>query len=262
MKTFIDVFCGIPYLQLFPLCKKVGFDGFFSGEVYANDPIKLNEIVALARKNELEWETSHSTIPQSQTIWSQGDDGDRYCNVLLSNIDNCKRIGVPLLVVHIAPDFSKEPSFELGIQRLEPVVKYAKKAGVKIAFENINSEEYLVDTLTRFNHSHVGFCYDCGHEACHTPGARYLPRLANMLPHIVNCHLHDNDGKGDCHWLPFDGIIDFERISHELKKCNYQGNLTLELCYSDDYEKKYAKEAFIQEAYFRVNKLQAMIKGE
>lgn len=259
MKTFIDVFSGITYSQLLPLCKKAGFDGFFSGEIYANDSIKLDEIADLARAHGLEWETSHSTIPKSQTIWSQGDEGDRYCNVLLTNIDNCKRLGIPLLVVHIAPDFSREPSFELGIRKLEPVVKYAKKAGVKIAFENINSAEYLFGTLSHFNDSHIGFCYDCGHEACHTPDTRYLPKLGNRL---FCTHLHDNDGKGDCHWLPFDGIVDFERIGQELKNCNYRGNLTLELSYSDNYRKKYTPEAFIQEAYFRVEQLRAIIKGK
>lgn len=40
-----------------------------------------------------------------------------------------------------------------------------KKVGVKIAFENINSAEYLFETLEHFDEPHIGFCYDCGHEA-------------------------------------------------------------------------------------------------
>jgi len=136
MRKFIDVFYGIEYSQLFPLCKKVGFDGFFSGEIYANHPNELEKIEQLAHAHDLLWETSHSTIPQSQTIWSDGEEGDAYCKILLANINNCKQFHVPLLVVHISPNFSKKPSFELGIQRLESVVEYAKKVGVKIAFEN------------------------------------------------------------------------------------------------------------------------------
>ena len=42
MKIFIDVFCGMRYQQLFPLAKKVGFNGFFSGELYANDANEPN----------------------------------------------------------------------------------------------------------------------------------------------------------------------------------------------------------------------------
>ena len=115
MKTFIDIFYGIEYAQMFPMAKKAGFDGFFSGECYANDKNALKEIEHLAYLHNLEWETSHSTIPKSTTIWLEGNEGDEYCKVLLSNLDNCKQYKIPLLVVHVAPDFSKNPSFELGI---------------------------------------------------------------------------------------------------------------------------------------------------
>ena len=258
MKTFIDIFYGIEYAQMFPMAKRAGFDGFFSGECYANDKNALKEIEHLAYLHNLEWETSHSTIPKSTTIWLEGNEGDEYCKVLLSNLDNCKQYKIPLLVVHVAPDFSKNPSFELGIKRLMPVVEYAKKAGIKIAFENINSADYLFKTLEFFTDSHVGFCYDCGHEACYEPNVRFLAKVGNRL---FCTHLHDNDGKGDCHWLPFDGAINFEQIGKELKACGYKGNLTLELCYNDEYCKKYTKEEFVREAYDRVQRLKNMIEN-
>ena len=38
--------------------------------------------------------------------------------------------------------------------------------------------------------------------------------LEKMLPHVVNCHLHDNDGMTDRHWLPGDplGAIDWKSV--------------------------------------------------
>ena len=131
------------------------------------------------------------------------------------------------------------------------------KYEIKVAFENINSPEYLYGTLQHFDDPYVGFCYDSGHEACHTPGERFLPKIGNRL---FCTHLHDNDGKGDRHWLPFDGSIDFERISYDLKNSGYRGNLTMELYYNDKYKKLYTEEEFVQEAYLRVERLNAMIK--
>jgi sugar phosphate isomerase/epimerase len=259
MKTLIDIFHRMEYSEMFPLAKNAGFDGVFSGEIYANDVVALEGVAELAQKHGLEWETSHATIPYCETIWSEGDEGERYCDVLRANIDNCRRFGIPLLVVHVSPDFSKRPKFELGIKRLESVVEYAKAAGAKIAFENINSPEYLFDTLAHFNDAHVGFCYDVGHEACHTPGVRYLPKIGDRL---FCTHLHDNDGRDDCHWLPFDGVIDFERTARELKTCDYRGNLTLELAYHSHYGKKYTREEFLAEAYSRTKRLQKMINGK
>ena len=42
--------------------------------------------------------------------------------------------------------------------------------------------------------------------------------LEKMLPHVVNCHLHDNDGMRDRHWTPFNGNIDWEKTMKLLAK--------------------------------------------
>ena len=41
--------------------------------------------------------------------------------------------------------------------------------------------------------------------------------LRTMLPHIVNCHLHDNDGVADYHRLPGKGTIRWDRIAALLR---------------------------------------------
>ena len=38
-----------------------------------------------------------------------------------------------------------------------------------------------------------------------------------MLPHIVNCHLHDNSGWKDEHKLPGRGCINWEKVIKLLK---------------------------------------------
>ena len=143
-------------------------------------------------------------------------------------------------------------SFEIGINRLENVVRYAKEKSVKIAFENINSPEYLFRVLNNFNTPDVGFCYDCGHEACHTPGVRYLPIIGNRL---MCTHIHDNDNESDLHLIPFDGEIDFQQMCNELKAINYKGNITLELCYSDKYKAELSDYEFLKKCYESAEKI-------
>ena len=50
-------------------------------------------------------------------------------------------------------------------------------------------------------------------------------------------HIHDNYGAsytkvpivhGDCHMLPFDGSLDFERIMRDMRSVGYEGVLMLE----------------------------------
>lgn len=257
-KLILDVFFGISYEVLLPMAKKLGFDGFFVGQEAANDEAKVSELRAMAEREGLEIETIHSTIPGCYDLWAEGDAGDGYVLVLKNNIDNCAKFSIPILVVHIQVKEGTEILPELGIKRLEPVVEYAKEKGVRIAFENINEPELLFQVMEHFQDSHVGFCYDCGHEACHTPGVEFLPVLGERL---FCTHLHDNDGVGDLHQLPFDGQLDFERICRQLNEVGYQGNITLELSYTGDYRDVISKEKFLQKAYDAACELQKKLRN-
>ena len=86
----------------------------------------------------------------------------------------------------------------------------------------------------------LGICFDAGHSNLCAKG--YLHEGNNsvhravwqkvfnkepdwddqicekMLPEIVTCHLHDNDGGKDQHLLPGKGNIDWDRISGLLKQ--------------------------------------------
>ena len=102
----------------------------------------------------------------------------------------------------------------------------------------------------------MGFCYDCGHEACHTNSEQYLPKIGNRL---FCTHIHDNDTLSDQHLIPFDGQIDFNSIASELKHCGYNGNITLELCYSTYYQIRLSKFEFLKKSFEAATKLQELI---
>jgi len=252
----IDVFDGFTYEELLPIAKKVGFDGFFSGEIWADHLEDMKHFSRLAKEVGLFQETSHSTIPGSENIWIEGNAGDEQVALWKRNIDNCAKLSVPILVIHGDPYHLPNPSFEIGIKRLEKVVAYAKEKGVKIAFENIYSPKFLYGILEHFQDDHVGFCYDCGHEASHTSGVHFLSQVGHRL---LCTHFHDNDCINDLHRIPFDGSIDYIQICKELHDCGYTGCITLELCYNDYYRSICTKEEFIQRAFQAAKKLQDML---
>jgi len=251
-KICISVFSGFTYQTLLPAIKDIGFDGFFTDEQTANNYDELKAVRSSADKLGLDFETSHSTIPGCHTIWYDGNEGDEYIKILKNNIDNCKSLNIPILVVHIQIDKSVIPTLEIGLKRLTTVIEYAVQSGVKIAFENINSSELLFDVLKTFKNEAVGFCYDCGHEAIYTPETRFLPLLGDRL---LCTHIHDNNLMHDNHFIPFDGSIDFNRICDELRACGYKGNITLELCYNDFYKQKYDEYEFLNKSFQAAKRL-------
>ena len=248
---------GIDYVESLSLIKPVGFDGYFTGPYIACDIDRMRAMKETGDSLGLFCETSHSFMSGSVTIWEEGSKGDDYIELLKGNIDNCVELSIPILVVHIKPDPEGAPCFERGIERLKKLIAYAAEKNIKIAFENINNEQYLIKTLDVFKEPHVGFCLDVGHESCNTPGVNFLPQIGDRL---FCTHIHDNDLIHDEHRIPFDGKIDFERICRQLKECGYKGNITIEVKYSEYYKSKFSKEDFVLRAFEAAKKLKSMME--
>ena len=125
---------------------------------------------------------------------------------------------------------------------LEQLLPEAEKCGVTICLENswniMSTPEYLLRIMNEFPTGRLGLCYDSGHAnimsgagagnqengAIRRWAARGLEVkwndhiLEDMLPHVVNCHIHDNDGVKDLHLPPGQGCIDWKHIAQLLKK--------------------------------------------
>jgi sugar phosphate isomerase/epimerase len=74
-------------------------------------------------------------------------------------------------------------------------------------------------------------------------------------------HLQDNDGFGDCHWIPFRGAIDWNNVIGFLKLANYKKPLNLEISYDRTVTLDAMTELeFVNEAYQAASKLTEMLK--
>ena len=77
---------------------------------------------------------------------------------------------------------------------------------------------------------------------------------------IFAVHLHDNDKSDDLHLNPFEGTINWKELVLQLKECNYNGPITLELCYRYDYLKMSLDE-FYKKGYEIGEKLADMFEN-
>jgi sugar phosphate isomerase/epimerase len=161
----------------------------------------------------------------------------------------CQKFGVKTITFHTGNTnnsfFGKHLKFndyynEL-ISSLEILLKEAQKCDVIIALENqwtpLNSSRVLLDVVNYFNSPYLGLCYDSGHGNLTEKGKLFpnetiVPILwddlgvpveweenliEKFVPHLVNCHLHDNNGILDTHQTPGTGTIDWNRIVKALK---------------------------------------------
>ena len=160
-------------------------------------------------------------------------------------LEICSYMKVDTIALHVGNNHFEGASHipdDLHINRmkeaLSQILPTAEKLGITLCIENIwlsvNSPDVLNDIKRDFPTPYLGFCYDSGHAnimdngRLQTSGVAWKAwnasgkdtpiwedkALEKMLPHIVNCHLHDNNGIGDEHTNPGKGNINW---SHTIK---------------------------------------------
>jgi sugar phosphate isomerase/epimerase len=93
------------------------------------------------------------------------------------------------------------------------VMDAASRIGMRVAVENVFDEdpEALRMLIEKVNSPDFGFCFDTGHFNLFST----VPMeawFASLGRHLVEVHLHDNDGTADSHWALGRGAVDFEKF--------------------------------------------------
>ena len=154
-------------------------------------------------------------------------------------------MGVDTITIHPGndyyyPEVPLEDQIRNTMRALDELLPVAEDRGVTICIENIwcrsNTPEKLLEIKSEFPTDALGFCFDAGHANQMDKGRFYAKNSAadsyalvkavpvyddeiqeKMLPHIVNCHLDDNDGQYDTHLNLRDGNTDWTKVIRLLK---------------------------------------------
>jgi len=193
------------------------------------DAAQHDEFANQLNKYGVSFENLHAPFGHINDIWHDGEPGEDMLKDLLACVDCCHRTAIPYMVVHLSSGNNAPPVTDIGRARFTQLVDHAIGKNVAIAFENQRKLANLAWAMETFQDEKlVGFCWDCGHEGCFTPGREYMPLFGNRL---IGTHIHDNYGvyNQDSHLVPFDGGLDFPRIARQIRESEFTGSLLLEL---------------------------------
>lgn len=225
-----------PLTEVIPLLKKAGFSAvspLWSPEL---DPESLADCV---RKHGMSIQSFHAPHRGISLLWEP--DSPQSVPVrenILRCLDACARYEVPVMVLHgwqgLLYTFPETP---LDFRFFDVLVSHAGRKNVSVAFENLEGEEYLLALMTRYrDQSHVGFCWDSGHDHCYPHRLDFLEAFGDRL---IMTHLNDNlglrdpagipSGADDLHFLPFDGNIPWDSALGRLRGLPRQKILNFEL---------------------------------
>lgn len=175
---------------------------------------------------------AHLEYKNINDLWLENEVGDKLVEGYKNDIKICKENNIPMVVMHLTSK-SEAPKYnEKGLKRLKEIVDYAQELNIKVAFENTKIKGYLDYVIENIDNENVGICFDSGHYHVHFNDDFDFPKFKDR---IFAVHLHDNDQSDDLHLMPFEGTLDWEETIKNLKECNYDGTVTLELCYRNEY---------------------------
>lgn len=223
---------NVSVLETIKAIKNAGFKNVFVQWYDKEWEYSQEEQIKMCKELGLNIIFAHLGYQNINSIWEEGEIGDSLVERYKKDIKDCKENGIPMVVMHLTSK-TKAPMYgEIGLERIKKIVNYAKELNVKVAFENTKIKGYLEYVLGNIKDDNVGICFDAGH--CHVHFNDEF-NFEFFKDRIFAVHLHDNDKSDDLHLLPFDGTIDWKNVIEKLKECNYNGPITLELCYRYDY---------------------------
>ncbi len=164
-------------------------------------------------------------------------------------------LGAKNIVVHPVNNYTAEQNAEY----YETLVPFAKRAGVKIAVENMfnwkdgsphatdaacSNHEDFVKHLSLLDEQVFVACLDIGHsemEGLRTSAVEMIKALGSRLKCL---HIHDNDKKHDLHRLACTNQIDYDAVCAALKEVGYDGDITMEAdCFANRFDTAFYPKA-------------------
>lgn len=237
--------------------KEAGFENVFVQWYNRDWECSQKEQLEYARKQGLNVIFAHLGYQNINDIWNQDESGDMLVERYKQDLKTCKENDIPMVIMHLTSKQEAPMYNEKGLKRIQEIVDYAKELNIKVAFENTKIKGYLEYVLQNIQNDNVGICYDAGHCHAHFNDEFNYEMFKNR---IFAVHLHDNDKSADQHLIPFDGTINWNNVVTKLKECNYDGPVTLELSYKNDYL-NYNVDDFYKKGYTTGETLRGMFEN-
>jgi D-psicose/D-tagatose/L-ribulose 3-epimerase len=155
-------------------------------------------------------------------------------------------LGAPYFVIHCIMPFGennpehKEELWQMNVEYFSRLCKVAEEVGVTICFENLpftslplSRWNETLEFVRLMNTPTMKMCLDTGHASVYGDSpADAVRAIGKDL--LATLHVHDNDGHGDLHWRPGEGVIDWADFTKALHEIGFEGCVSLETSVKHD----------------------------
>ncbi len=249
----------MPLPERLQLIKSCGFDAV---SIWWEDEIgepgfDRRDMPGMVQDTGLILENVHVPYDRADSFWSESR---MQRNAVVSRhfawLDECASCQVPLMVMHIIDKGYPPQPNKWGVESLNRIVNKAEQLGIKIAIENTGCVKYIDFILREIDSDYLGLCYDSSHDRLYSKEMGII--LQQQGNRLFATHFSDNDGCIDRHWLPGEGIIDWQQLGSYFPAQLYKGCLSLEVQAKPGDLNNTAK-GFLSKAYHRSLQLRQVL---
>lgn len=149
-------------------------------------------------------------------------------------------LGCKNFVIHPIMPFGTQDAghetetIEMNLDFMAKLCRVGRENGVTVCYENmpfpdlsVAAVSQIIDVAKQINDEYFKVCLDTGH--CTMFGLSPADAVRMIGKDLLRTlHIHDNDGRNDLHWNPFNGVIDWEDFGAALYEIGYDGVISLE----------------------------------
>ena len=155
----------------------------------------------------------------------------------------------------------RDDFFRVVLKSFDELESYCKTRRIRICVENLFEIPAvqmcgLYDILfEHYDADYMGLCFDTGHAnmVCKENCLEYAERYTDRLFMI---HVHDNDGKGDQHLIPFTASFNWEGFAEVLARSPY----SFPVCLESTVGKAGDEQLWLKKAFEEGNRLSEMVR--
>jgi sugar phosphate isomerase/epimerase len=182
----------------------------------------------------------HSSFPDKEQTKSRFQE-------IVCALRRAALLGAKTIVVHpvqhlkYADEGVPEQLFEMNMEFYGKLILYCQEYGIQVAVENMwqyhpwpkithstcSTPEEMNRYLDALNSPWITGCLDVGHASLvgQSPDEFVMAMGSDRLGAL---HIHDVTKTEDSHMMPYQGVIDWQKLMHALGAIGYQGDLTFE----------------------------------
>ena len=131
--------------------------------------------------------------------------------------------------------------YDINVEFLSRLAEVGKQHEVVVCLENMPMVKYplsppeeCLKIVRAINTPWLKICLDTGH--CSTLQLNPADAVRMIGKDLLSAlHVHDNDGFGDRHWVPFMGAIDWDDFRNALREIGFDGCISMETSPAKNY---------------------------